>query len=146
MWVFIQDRLTGGEVMSVVVGYRVTAIHPTDRELERHDPPRRWGPDYLWQSSQSNWLNPAGVGGPGATATKIWKNEKVAKAQATVARNLGFDVDFQPVYLEDPRTAMLEAEVERLKVELGQERIYSARLAKELGDANYELAQRGWGH
>lgn len=95
----------------------------------------------------------------GEKASKTWKNQTTAKAQATVARNCGFDVEVIPLYADETdwekvarekeryateatlnlieanaaRDAAL-AEVEALKVELGKDRIYITQLEAAIRD------------
>lgn len=116
--------------------------------------PYRWRTQFAWQTSSSSWMHRGlektydgqrWVLIAGQQSAKTWQNQTTAKAQATVARNCGFDVEIIPLYADETdwksasarqkeRIADLEAELYDLKIESAKDRIYITQLEAAVRD------------
>lgn len=133
--------------MSEPYAWTVVATVPENPEAMPLSP-YRWRTQFAWQTSSSTWMHRGlektydgqrWVLTAGQQSAKTWQNQTTAKAQATVARNCGFDVEIIPLYADEvDHKAMvdrlrdviagLEAELYDLRIESAKDRIYITQL------------------
>lgn len=139
--------------MSVPYAWTVVATVPENPE-DMPPSPYRWRTQFAWQTSSSSWMHRGlektydgqrWVLTAGQQSAKTWQNQTTAKAQATVARNCGFEVEIIPLYADETdlqalvasqkdRIADLEAEIYNLKIESAKDRIYITQLEASVRD------------